>query len=136
MTAYLRLTSRQRDAAAIRKLLGDDATTDALQAFAVPLIDLLKRIYKVGQLSNGLVELQQFLDQLIVVVESVRARIQNPDNGIRILSRLLARYQQPFYSFLQKVYRGDSIIEELLRWFSCVNSLSSRNASLISRATE
>lgn len=118
LQAYLRLTSRQRDAAAIRQLLGHDATTETLRACAEPLIGLLKRIYKIGQLSNALVDLQQFMDQLVTVVEALRARVQNPDVGVRLISRLLARYQQPSYAFLQKVHRGDTIIEELLQWFS------------------
>ncbi|KDE07818.1 hypothetical protein MVLG_01913 [Microbotryum lychnidis-dioicae p1A1 Lamole] len=114
---YFRLVSRDRDSNIIREMLGEDAIASALEVLAGPFIELIKRIYKVGNLSQAVGSFQRFLDQLIIIIEALRSRIQEPQKSVRIFARLLGRHQQAFYDFIRSIHRGETIIEELLQWF-------------------
>ncbi|KAM0748676.1 hypothetical protein T439DRAFT_69984 [Meredithblackwellia eburnea MCA 4105] len=113
---YLRLISRDRDANQIRQMLGDDGTAAALEVLCGPLVELLKRVYRVGNAANALSDFQKAMDQLIIIVEALRSRVQEPQKGVRIIARLLARHQQPLYDFIHSVHKGETIIEEFLQW--------------------
>ena len=54
--------------------------------------------------------------ELFLVVEALRSRVQEPQKGVRIIARLLARHQQCLYSFLRDVHNGETIVEEFLQW--------------------
>ncbi|SCV71000.1 BQ2448_3762 [Microbotryum intermedium] len=114
---YFRLVSRDRDSNIIREMLGEDAIASALEVLAGPFVELIKRIYKVGNLSQAVGSFQRFLDQLIIIIEALRSRIQEPQKSVRILARLLGRHQQAFYEFIRSIHRRETIIEELLQWF-------------------
>ena len=113
---YLRLLSRERDAAQIRGKLADDETAEALDVVFAPVMEFIRRTYKVGHLASALGDLQRVLDQLIIIVDALRTRIQEPQKAVRILARLLARHTQPVYSFLHHVHREETLVEEFLQW--------------------
>ena len=113
---YLRLLSRERDAAQIRGKLADDETAEALDVVCAPIMEFIRRTYKVGNLSAAIADLQRFFDQLIIIVDALRTRIQEPQKAVRILARLLARHTQSVYSFLHHVHREETLIEEFLQW--------------------
>jgi len=66
LQAYLRLASRDRDATVLRQLLAEEDFASAIEVLTNPLINLLKRTYKVGHGAQALTDLQTFLDQLII----------------------------------------------------------------------
>lgn len=113
---YLRLLSRERDAAQIRGKLADDDTAEALNVVFAPVMEFIRRTYKVGNLAAAIGDLQRFIDQLIIIVDALRTRIQEPQKAVRILARLLARHTQPVYSFLHHVHREETLVEEFLQW--------------------
>lgn len=115
---YLRLVSRQRDATVLRELFTEKLSVDALGVLVDPLTTLLKRVYRVGSASTALGDLKRFLDEAVVIVEALRARNQDPEQATRVLSRLLERHQGSLYSFVHKIHRGETVLEELLQWFS------------------
>lgn len=47
-------------------MLGDEETAAALEVVAGPFIDLIKRVYRVGNGASALGDLQKALDQLII----------------------------------------------------------------------
>ncbi|BGP48472.1 hypothetical protein JCM10450v2_004348 [Rhodotorula kratochvilovae] len=116
LQAYLRLASRDRDSTVLRQLLAEEDFTSAVEVVAQPFVSLLKRTYKVGHGAQALSDLQKFLDQLVIILEALRSRIQDPQKSVRVIARLLQRHQQNLYSFLRSVHRGETIVEEFLQW--------------------
>ncbi|GAA5919480.1 hypothetical protein JCM6882_001062, partial [Rhodosporidiobolus microsporus] len=116
LQAFLVLASRDRDATVFREMLAGEKFADAIEVVANPLVQLLKRTYKVGNGAQFLSDLQKFVDQLIIIVEALRSRVQDPQKGIRIIARLLARHQQQVYAFVRSVHRKETLIEEILQW--------------------
>ncbi|GAA5893441.1 hypothetical protein JCM8208_000800 [Rhodotorula glutinis] len=116
LQAYLRLASRDRDATVLRQLLAQEDFASAVEITTHPFISFLKRTYKVGHGAQALTDFQSFLDQLIIIVEALRSRIQDPQKSVRVIARLLQRHQQNLYSFVRSVHRSETIIEEFLQW--------------------
>lgn len=73
---YLRLLSKERDADQIRDLIAEDSTAEALEVLIAPFFEFLKRTYKIGNAAQAVVDLQKFMDQLIIIVDALRSRIQ------------------------------------------------------------
>ncbi|GAA5983269.1 hypothetical protein JCM10908_000220 [Rhodotorula pacifica] len=113
---YLALVSKERDGAMIRSLLGQEDVASAIEVVAQPLIELLRRSYKVGNLAQLLTSLEALLDRLLVVVEALRHRTQDPEKGIRAIAKVLEQHQAAFYSFLHGVHKEETIVEEFLQW--------------------
>ncbi|GAA5828807.1 hypothetical protein JCM11251_005881 [Rhodosporidiobolus azoricus] len=116
LQAFLVLASRDRDATVFRQMLSEEKFADAIEVVAEPLVQLLRRTYKVGNAAQFLSDLQKFLDQLVIIVEALRSRVQEPQKGVRIIARLLARHQQRVYAFVRSVHRKETLVEEILQW--------------------
>ncbi|GJN90735.1 hypothetical protein Rhopal_003749-T1 [Rhodotorula paludigena] len=116
LQAYLRLASRDRDSTVFRQLLAHEEFASAIEVVAQPFVELLKRTYKVGRGAQALSDLQKFIDQLIIIIDALRSRVQDPQKSVRVISRLLQRHQQNLYSFVRSVHRGETIVEEFLQW--------------------
>ncbi|KAK4056755.1 hypothetical protein OIO90_002307 [Microbotryomycetes sp. JL221] len=114
---YLKVISRDRDSNMLRSLLGEDEIAHALEIVAGPFVELLKRVYKVGNGGQALTNLQKFVEQFIIIVDALRSRIQEPQKSVRIISRLLTRHQQNLYDFVHNVHKRETIFEEFLQWF-------------------
>ncbi|KAM0791448.1 hypothetical protein ACM66B_005903 [Microbotryomycetes sp. NB124-2] len=114
---YLKVISRDRDSNVLRELLGEDDVARALEIVAGPFVELLKRVYKVGNGAQALTNLQKFIEQFIIIIEALRSRIQEPQRSVRIITRLLARHQQNLYDFVHNVHKRETIFEEFLQWF-------------------
>ncbi|GAA6028229.1 hypothetical protein JCM8097_006928 [Rhodosporidiobolus ruineniae] len=116
LQAYLRLASHDRDSTVLRQMLAEEGFAAAIEVVADPFVQLLRRTYKVGNGAQLLSDFQKFLDQLIIIVEALRSRVQDPQKSIRILARLLARRQQSAYTFVRSVHRNETLVEEGLQW--------------------
>ncbi|GAA5959730.1 hypothetical protein JCM3765_000079 [Sporobolomyces pararoseus] len=116
LQTYLRLASRDRDAAMMREMLANEDFAAAIEIVAEPFIALLKRTYRIGNAAQLLSDVQTFLNQLIIIVEALRSRIQDPQKSIRVLARLLSRHDQSLYTFIRSVHRKETIVEEFLQW--------------------
>ncbi|GAA6016304.1 hypothetical protein JCM11491_006809 [Sporobolomyces phaffii] len=116
LQTYLRLASRDRDAAMMREMLANEDFAAAIETVAKPFIALLKRTYRIGNAAQLLSDVQTFLNQLVIIVEALRSRIQDPQKSIRVLARLLSRHDQSLYTFVRSVHRKETIVEEFLQW--------------------
>lgn len=121
---YLMLVSIDRDRSMMRDMLADPSVANALEHLVEPLVDFIKRVYKCANGARAISDLQKFLNQLIVIVEALRTRVQEPQKSIRTLARLLARHEQSLYTFLHLIHKHDSLIEEFLQWGWCVSCLA------------
>ncbi|KAA1099334.1 hypothetical protein PGT21_003790 [Puccinia graminis f. sp. tritici] len=115
---YLRLISQEWDSKQIRKMLSEDSVAEAMEVLVAPLMELLKRTYTIGNAVQALDDAQNFIEQLITVVNALRSRIQDPQKSIRVLARLLTRHQNNFYGWLHQIHTHDSIVEEFFEWLS------------------
>lgn len=68
---YLRLISRERDAALMRTLLGSEAFASSLERIVEPLMEFVRRTYKVGNASEALINFEKAMDQFIVGMSSL-----------------------------------------------------------------
>ncbi|BGP16492.1 hypothetical protein JCM10213_001171 [Rhodosporidiobolus nylandii] len=116
LQAYLQLASRDRDATLLREMLAQEDFAAAIEVVAQPFVALIRRTYKAGNGAQALSDLQRFLDQLIIIIEALRSRVQDPQKSIRIISRLLARHQQAVYTFIRSVHLQETLVEEFLQW--------------------
>ncbi|BGP32365.1 hypothetical protein JCM10296v2_004146 [Rhodotorula toruloides] len=116
LQAYLTLASRDRDSTIVREMLAKEDFAAAVEVVLQPLVQLLRRTYRVGNGAQAVADLQKFVEQLILVVEALRSRVQDPQKSIRAIARLLERHQQNLYTFLHRVHRKETIIEEFLQW--------------------
>ena len=119
----LRLSSKAQDAEKLRSLLSEESFAASLELTCSPLVELLFRAQKQGNLTTLLSSAEDFLGQLIVVIEALRVRMGEPQKGVRIIAKLFARFQPALYTFLHKFHKSDSLIEELLHWFKDFTSL-------------
>jgi hypothetical protein len=113
---YLRLASKERDAAQIRSMLSEEQVTDALEVVISPFMELIKKAQKAGVASAVLNDFEHFMNQLIVIIDALRARIQDPQKAVRIISRLLAKYQSTWYSHIHQIHNQDTVVEEFFQW--------------------
>jgi len=115
---YLRLISQEWDSKQIRKMLSENSVAEAVEVLINPLLEFLKRTYHIGNAARALDHTQDFIEQLITVVNALRSRIQDPQKSIRVLGRLISRHQNNFYGWLHEIHAHDSIIEEFFQWLS------------------
>ncbi|GEM09860.1 PX domain containing protein [Rhodotorula toruloides] len=116
LQAYLTLASRDRDSTILREMLAKQDFAAAVEIVLEPVVQLLKRTYRVGNGAQAVTDLQKFVGQLITVVEALRSRVQDPQKSIRAIARLLERHQQNLYAYLHRVHRKETILEEFLQW--------------------
>lgn len=101
------------------------------------MVDLCARLNHENNLVDFVGYLQRFSEQLVAVVTAARSRIQcvvetllcrsethrvigdrEPHAGIRMLAKLITKYQEPFYTFLHRAHLSDPIIDDILAWLS------------------
>lgn len=126
---YLRLVSKDRDSNMVREMLADESTADALEVVIAPMVEFIKRTYKAGNGSQTITDLEKFMDQLIIIVEALRSRVQEPQKGVRILARLLARHEEWIYRFVRDVHLKETIVEEWLQWLWTLSAFLQRGMS-------
>jgi hypothetical protein len=83
---YLRLISQEWDSKQIRKMLSEDSVAEAMEVLVAPLMELLKQTYTIGNTVQALDDAQNFIEQLITVVNTLRSRIQGLPNFMIIFS--------------------------------------------------
>lgn len=107
LVAYLKAVSLDRDHRAIRTLLADPKMKRAFEELQAPLIQLVRRINSIPG-ERALADLTRALDQFVIVIEALRARVQEPQKSIRMIMTVLLNHEQSLYAFLHRVHCGDS----------------------------
>ena len=112
----LRLYSLHRDVTQIRGMLQDPTILDALSAFFDPLKDALMRIHRVKNAHVDLLHFSAYLGRLLDLLESLRARIQDPARSMNMLAAFLDRGAPHWYNFLHRLTQVDSVVFSAFAW--------------------
>ncbi|WFC97491.1 hypothetical protein MYAM1_000205 [Malassezia yamatoensis] len=112
----LRLYSLHRDVTQIRGMLQDPTILDALTIFFEPLIDALVRLHRVRGIRQDILDLRAYMLRLFDLLESLRARIQDPARSINILAAFLDRGTPGWYNFLYRWSDSDPVVFSTFAW--------------------
>ncbi|WFD20735.1 hypothetical protein MCAP1_002987 [Malassezia caprae] len=112
----LRIYSLHRDVTQIRGMLQDPAILDALTVFFEPLLDALVRLHRVDGVREDLLDLHAFLLRLIDLLESLRARVQDPARSINTIAVFLDRAAPAWYNFVHRWAQVDPVVFSTFAW--------------------
>lgn len=113
----LRLYSLHRDVTQIRGMLQDPTILDALTAFFEPLNEALIRLHRVKGIRQAILDLRNYLHRLLDLLESLRARIQDPARSINMLAAFLDRGTPGWYNFVHRWSDADPVVFSTFAWF-------------------
>lgn len=89
LQAYLKLASRDRDSTILREMLAQEDFAAAMEVVLEPVVQLLKRTYRVGNGAQAVADLQKFVEQLITGASSC------PLAFYSVLSQLSLQWSKP-----------------------------------------
>ena len=112
----LRLYSLHRDVTQIRGMLQDPTILDALTAFFEPLNDALIRLHRIKGIRQAILDLYAYIIRLLDLLESLRARIQDPARAINMLASFLDRGTPGWYNFLHRWADIDPVVFSTFAW--------------------
>ena len=112
----LRLYSLHRDVTQIRGMLQDPTILDALATFFDPLKDALMRIHRVKDVHVDLMHFCAYLGRLLDLLESLRARVQDPARSMNMIAAFLDRGAPHWYSFLHRLTQVDAVVFSAFAW--------------------
>ncbi|WFD35187.1 hypothetical protein MCUN1_002037 [Malassezia cuniculi] len=112
----LRLYSLHRDVTQIRGMLQDPTILDALAAFFEPLKEALARIHRVKNAHADLMHFSAYLGRLLDLMESLRARIQDPARSVNMIAAFLDRGAPHWYNFLHRLTQVDTVVFSAFAW--------------------
>jgi len=112
----LRLYSLHRDATQVRGMLQDPTILDALTVLFEPLTDALARLHCVQGIRADLLDLRAYLGRLLDLLESLRARIQDPARSINMIASFLDRGSPHLYNFLHRWSAVDPVVFSSFAW--------------------
>ena len=112
----LRLYSLHRDVAQIRGMLQDPAILDALTVLFEPFLEALVRMHRIKGIREDIQHLHVFLLRLLDLLESLRARVQDPARSINTLASFLDRGAPAWYDFLHRWSHVDPFVFSTFAW--------------------
>lgn len=112
----LRLYSLHRDVAQIRGMLQDPTILDALTVLFEPFLDALVRMHRIKGIREDIQHLHVFLLRLLDLLESLRARVQDPARSINTLASFLDRGAPTWYDFLHRWSNVDPFVFSTFAW--------------------
>ncbi|WFD24413.1 hypothetical protein MEQU1_003113 [Malassezia equina] len=112
----LRIYSLHRDVTQIRGMLQDPAILDALTVFFEPLLEALVRVQRVDGVREDVLYLHAFLLRLLDLLESLRARVQDPARSINTIAVFLDRAAPAWYNFLHRLAQVDPTVFSTFAW--------------------
>ena len=112
----LRLYSLHRDVAQIRGMLQDPTILDALTALFEPFLEALVRMHRIKGIREDIQHLHVFLLRLLDLLESLRARVQDPARSINTLASFLDRGAPTWYDFLHRWSHVDPFVFSTFAW--------------------
>ncbi|WFD31874.1 hypothetical protein MSPP1_002914 [Malassezia sp. CBS 17886] len=112
----LRLYSLHRDVTQIRGMLQDPTILDALTVFFEPICDALVRMHRIKGIHRDILDLRTYLYRVLDLLESLRARIQDPARSINMLASFLDRGVPGWYNFLHRWAEVDAVVFSSFAW--------------------
>ncbi|KAG0709655.1 hypothetical protein DFH29DRAFT_8105 [Suillus ampliporus] len=118
LKVLVQLYSRLRDREQLIALIFEGVTAELLKEIISIFYAPLAQVYKAANIGNSVSDLQNFVTDLIRVVEATEAiSEEDPQVTVQTFIDLVGRHEQAFYSFVHKVHaNGKGLFESLMRW--------------------
>ncbi|KAG1754063.1 uncharacterized protein EDB91DRAFT_1243031 [Suillus paluster] len=118
LKVLVQLYSRLRDREQLIALIFEGVTAELLKDIISIFYAPLAQVYRAANIGNSVSDLQNFITDLIRVVEATETMSeQDPQVTVQIFIDLVGRHEQAFYSFVHKVHaNGKGLFESLMRW--------------------
>ncbi|KAG2156083.1 hypothetical protein DEU56DRAFT_765475 [Suillus clintonianus] len=118
LKVLVQLYSRLRDREQLIALIFEGVTAELLKEIISIFYAPLAQVYKAANIGNSVSDLQNFITDLIKVVEATEEMTEeDPQATVQTFIDLVGRHEQAFYSFVHKVHaNGKGLFESLMRW--------------------
>lgn len=118
MKVLVQLYSRLRDLEQLIALIFEGVTAELLKDIISIFYAPLAQVYRAANIGNSISDLQNFVTDLIRVVEATEDMSEeDPQATVQTFIDLVGRHEQAFYSFVHKVHaNGKGLFESLMRW--------------------
>jgi hypothetical protein len=118
LKVLVQLYSRLRDLEQLIALIFEGVTAELLKDIISIFYAPLAQVYRAANIGNSVSDLQNFIADLIRVVEATEDMSEeDPQATVQAFIDLVGRHEQAFYSFVHKVHvNGKGLFESLMRW--------------------
>ncbi|KAG1783308.1 hypothetical protein EV702DRAFT_1191738 [Suillus placidus] len=118
LKVLVQLYSRLRDREQLIALIFEGVTAELLKDIISIFYAPLAQVYRAANIGNSVSDLQNFITDLIRVVEATEEMSEeDPQATVQTFIDLVGRHEQAFYSFVHKVHaNGKGLFESLMRW--------------------
>lgn len=118
LKVLVQLYSRLRDREQLIALIFEGVTAELLKDIISIFYAPLAQVYRAANIGNSVSDLQNFITDLIRVVEATEEMSEeDPQATVQAFIDLVGRHEQAFYSFVHKVHsNGKGLFESLMRW--------------------
>ncbi|KAG2077394.1 hypothetical protein BDR04DRAFT_1148155 [Suillus decipiens] len=118
LNVLVQLYSRLRDREQLIALIFEGVTAELLKDIISIFYAPLAQVYRAANIGNSVSDLQNFITDLIRVVEAMEDMSEeDPQATVQTFIDLVGRHEQAFYSFVHKVHaNGKGLFESLMQW--------------------
>ncbi|KAG2367358.1 hypothetical protein BDR07DRAFT_1479232 [Suillus spraguei] len=118
LNVLVQLYSRLRDREQLIALIFEGVTSELLKDIISIFYAPLAQVYRAANIGNSVSDLQNFITDLIRVVEAMEdMNEEDPQATVQTFIDLVGRHEQAFYSFVHKVHaNGKGLFESLMQW--------------------
>ncbi|KAA1121297.1 hypothetical protein PGTUg99_031260 [Puccinia graminis f. sp. tritici] len=115
---YMKLLRRCRDKEQLVELIFEGTTSELLKDIVTIFYAPLMQVYKAANISDSLVDLQKFIDDLIRTVERAdEVAVRDAQKIVQTFVDLVARHEGAFYNFVHQVHsKGAGLFDGLMHW--------------------
>lgn len=115
---YMKLLRRCRDKEQLVELIFEGTTSEMLKDIVTIFYSPLMQVYKAANISESLVDLQKFIDDLIRTVERAdEIAVRDPQKIVQTFVDLVERHEGAFYHFVHQVHsKGAGLFDGLMHW--------------------
>ncbi|KAH9449877.1 hypothetical protein Pst134EB_020686 [Puccinia striiformis f. sp. tritici] len=118
MHVYMKLLRRCRDKEQLVELIFEGTTSELLKDIVTIFYSPLMQVYKAANISDSLIDLQKFIDDLIRTVERAdEVAVRDAQKIVQTFVDLVGRHEGAFYNFVHQVHsKGAGLFDGLMHW--------------------
>ncbi|PLW55604.1 hypothetical protein PCANC_03557 [Puccinia coronata f. sp. avenae] len=115
---YMKLLRRCRDKEQLVELIFEGTTSELLKDIVTIFYAPLMQVYKAANISDSLIDLQKFIDDLIRTVERAdEVAVRDAQKIVQTFVDLVGRHEGAFYNFVHQVHsKGAGLFDGLMHW--------------------
>jgi len=118
LNVYMKLLRRCRDKEQLVELIFEGTTSELLKDIVTIFYAPLMQVYKAANISDSLIDLQKFIDDLIRTVERAdEVAVRDAQSIVQTFVDLVGRHEGAFYNFVHQVHsKGAGLFDGLMHW--------------------